>query len=102
MENSTILLFAAHEVLTSHVALDHLFGHLKALGGVAAFGAKLTAQPLGWLTNPFFRVISKAWLPHSPPIDTQPWRLLDVHLEQIRIEAYMGGVMYIVSGRKAA
>jgi demethylmenaquinone methyltransferase/2-methoxy-6-polyprenyl-1,4-benzoquinol methylase len=101
-EFDALLLFAAHEILTSPGALDHLFGHLKAQGGVAAFGAKLTAPPLGCLANPFFRFISKMWLPLSPPIDTQPWRLLVTRLGQIRIEPRLGGVMYIVSGRKAA
>lgn len=99
-EFDALLLFAAHEVLTSVVALDHLFSRLKTNGGVAAFGAKLTAPPLGWLANPFFRMISKRWLPLSPPIDTQPWRLLDGRLGHIRIESRLGGIFYIVSGRK--
>ncbi len=97
----SLLLFAAHEVLTSPEALDHLFAHLKAQGGVAAFGAKLTDPPAGWLTNPFFRMISKKWLPLSPPIDTRPWRLLEGRMVQMRVEARMGGVMYLVSGKKA-
>ena len=101
-EFDALLLFAAHEVLTSTVALDHLFSRLKTQAGVAAFGAKLTTHPLGWLANPFFRMISKKWLPISPPIDTQPWRLLDSRLGQIRIESRLGGIFYIVSGRKAA
>jgi ubiquinone/menaquinone biosynthesis C-methylase UbiE len=95
-----LLLFAAHEILTSSVALDNLFAHLKSQGCVAAFGAKLTAPPIGWLTNPFFRMISKRWLPISPPIDTQPWRLLEGRLVQLRVEPRIGGVMYLVSGKK--
>lgn len=97
----SLLLFAAHEVLTSSVALDNLFAHLKTQGGIVAFGAKLTDPPLGWSTNPFFRMISKKWLPLSPPIDTRPWRLLESRLAQMRVEARVGGLMYIVSGQKA-
>jgi protein-L-isoaspartate O-methyltransferase len=37
-----LLLFAAHEVLTSPEALDHLLAHLNTRGRIVAFGAKLT------------------------------------------------------------
>jgi hypothetical protein len=37
-----LLLFAAHEVLTSPEALDHLLLHLKKQGSIVAFGAKLS------------------------------------------------------------
>jgi hypothetical protein len=37
-----LLLFAAHEVLTSPEALDHLLAHLKKGGRIVAFGAKLS------------------------------------------------------------
>ncbi len=95
-----LLLFAAHEVLTSSQALDNLFAHLKPGARVAAFGARLRKPPLGWLTNPFFRLVSKKWLPHSPPIDWQPWRLLLNRCEGVEVEGRVGGVMYLVSGRK--
>lgn len=95
-----LLLFAAHEVLTSNAALDRLFPHLEAGARVVAFGAKLLKPPLGWLSNPFFRQVSKKWLPHSPPIDWQPWRLLLERCEGIQVEQRIGGVMYLVSGRK--
>jgi ubiquinone/menaquinone biosynthesis C-methylase UbiE len=99
-EFDALLLFAAHEILTSSRMLDHLFAHLSEQARVAAFGAKLTPPPLGWLLNPFFRLVSKKWLPNSSPIDTQPWRLLAKRLAHIRVEQRMGGVMYLVSGRK--
>lgn len=95
-----LLLFGAHEILTSARRLDHLLAHLSDGAWVVAFGAKLTPPPLGWLFNPFFHLVSKKWLPNSPPIDTQPWRLLAQRLAQIRVEQRVGGVMYLVSGRK--
>jgi SAM-dependent methyltransferase len=99
-EFDALLLFAAHEILTSTRMLDHLLASLRDGARVAAFGAKLTPPPLGLLFNLFFRLVSKQWLPNSPPIDTQPWRLLTKRLAQIRVEQRMGGVMYLVSGRK--
>ena len=94
-----LLLFAAHEILTSTPMLDHLLAYLRDGARVVAFGAKLTPPPLGWLFNPFFRLVSKQWLPHSPPIDTQPWRLLSGRLAQIRVEQRLGGLLYLVSGK---
>lgn len=99
-EFDALLLFAAHEILTSTRMLDHLFASLRDGARVAAFGAKLTPPPLGWLFNPFFRLVSRKWLANSPPINTQPWRLLAQRLAEIRVEQRLGGVMYLVSGRK--
>lgn len=93
-----LLLFAAHEISTSPAMLDHLLPCLKDGARVAAFGAKLTPPPLGWITNPFFRMISKRWLPGSIPIDTRPWQTLADRLDQVQIETRMGGAMYLVSG----
>jgi hypothetical protein len=77
-----------------------LFDHLKDGARVATFGAKLTSPPLGWLFNPFFRLVSKKWLPGSTPIDTQPWRLLSKYLTHMTVEQRAGGAMYLVYGRK--
>lgn len=99
-EFDAILLFAAHEILTSASTLDHLLIHLKKDGRVAAFGAKLAPPPLGWFTNLFFRLVSRKWLPNSSPIDSHPWYLLSERLSQIRVEQCLGGVMYLVSGSK--
>lgn len=99
-EFDALLLFAAHEILTSPAMLDHLFAHLKDGARAAAFGAKLAPPPLGWLVNPFFRRISRKWLPHSTPIDTQPWRLLSARLSQVKVEQRLGGAMYLVSGQR--
>lgn len=99
-EFDALLLFAAHEILTSSRMLDRLFAHLRDGARVAAFGAKLASPPLGWLLNPFFHLVSKKWLPNSTPIDAQPWRLLSERLTQIRVEQRIGGVMYLVSGQK--
>lgn len=73
-----LLLFAAHEIITSPEMLDHLLPCLKDGARVVAFGARLAPLPLGWFTNPFFRMISKKWHPtrsrsiHSPGASWQP------------------------------
>lgn len=101
-EFDALLLFAAHEILTSTRMLDHLFDYLKDEAQVAAFGAKLTPPPLGWFFNPLFCLMSKKWLPHSSPIDTKPWRFLSERLTHIKVEPRLGGLMYLVSGRNNA
>jgi ubiquinone/menaquinone biosynthesis C-methylase UbiE len=93
-----LLLFAAHEISTSPEMLAHLLASLKAGGRVVAFSTRLTAPLLGWFTNPFFRMISKKWLPGSTPIDPQPWRTLAAQLDQVQVEMRLGGAMYLVSG----
>lgn len=94
-----LLIFAAHEVLTSPQALDNLFPHLKEGARVVTFGAKLTSNRLGWITNPLFRLASKKWLPFSVSIDSQPWRLLAERTPHILVEERAGGAMYLAWGR---
>lgn len=94
-----LLLFAAHEILTSAQALDHLFSHLKQGARVVTFGAKLTTNRLGWIVNPLFRLASKKWLPFSVPIDDQPWRLLAKRIPELQVDERVGGAMYLAWGR---
>lgn len=93
-----LLLFAAHEIITSPEMLNHLLPYLKEGARVVGFGARLAPPPMGWFTNPFFRIISKKWLPGSIPIDREPWRILSARLEQVKVETRMGGAMYLMSG----
>ena len=48
---------AAHEVLTSPEALDHLLAHLKKEGRIVAFGAKLSNSRRGRLGNLLIRLL---------------------------------------------
>lgn len=96
-----LLLFATQEILTSSEALDCLLPYLKDRARVVAFGARQVRPPLGWLFNPLFRLASEKWLPNAAPIDTQPWRLLMDRLTEIRVGLRLGGLVYLVWGRKA-
>ena len=73
-----LLLFAAHEVLTSPEALDHLLAHLKKEGRIVAFGAKLSNSRRGRLGNLLIRLLTQTLLPaSSAPADARPWRFLE-------------------------
>jgi SAM-dependent methyltransferase len=94
-----LLLFAAHEVLTSPEALDHLLLHLKKQGSIVAFGAKLSNSRRGRLVNPLLRLLTQTLLPtSSAPVDAHPWRFLDDRTGKLQIEERMAGLLYLVWG----
>jgi demethylmenaquinone methyltransferase/2-methoxy-6-polyprenyl-1,4-benzoquinol methylase len=94
-----LLLFAAHEVLTSPEALDHLLAHLKKGGRIVAFGAKLSNSRPGRLLNPPLRLLTQALLPaSSAPVDAHPWRLLEDRIGKLHMEERMAGLLYLVWG----
>jgi ubiquinone/menaquinone biosynthesis C-methylase UbiE len=92
-----LLLFAAHEVLTSQAALDHLLAYLKDQGGIVAFGAKLSSGSLARLLNPLVRLFTRALLPvSSAPLDERPWRLLEERTGKLHTQERIGGFIYLV------
>jgi ubiquinone/menaquinone biosynthesis C-methylase UbiE len=95
-----LLLFAAHEVLTSPQALDHVLAHLKKGGRIVAFGAKLSNSRRGRLLNPLFRLLTQTLLPaSSAPVDAHPWRFLEDRTGKLHMEERMAGLLYLVWGR---
>lgn len=94
-----LLPFAAHEVLTSPVALDHVLSHLKKGARIVAFGAKLSYSRRGRLLNPLLRLLTQTLLPaSSAAVDARPWRLLEDRTGMLHIEERMAGLLYLVSG----
>jgi SAM-dependent methyltransferase len=94
-----LLLFAAHEVLTSPEALDHLLAHLNTRGRIVAFGAKLTDSRRGRLLNPLLRLLAQTLLPaSSAPVDARPWRFLEDRTGKLHIEERLAGLLYLVWG----
>ena len=94
-----LLLFAAHEVLTSPQALDHLLAHLNKGGRIVAFGAKLSKSRRGRLLNPLLRLLTQTLLPaSSAPVDARPWRFLEDRTGKLHIEERMAGLLYQVWG----
>lgn len=94
-----LLLFAAHEMLTSRAALDHLLSHLKDQGAIVAFGAKLHSGSLGRLLNPLLRRFTRALLPlSSAPLEERPWQLLEERTGTLHTQELIGGFFYLVWG----
>jgi hypothetical protein len=94
-----LLLFAAHEVLTSPEALDHVLPHLKEGARIAAFGARLSYSRRGRLLNPLVGLLTQTLLPaSSAAVDARPWRLLEDRAGKLHIEEPMAGLLYLVSG----
>jgi hypothetical protein len=94
-----LLLFAAHEVLTSPEAMDHLLSHLKKQGRIVAFGAKLSNSRRARLGNPLLRLLTQTLLPAaSAPVDARPWRFLEDRAGKLDMEERMAGLLYLVWG----
>ena len=94
-----LLLFAAHEVLTSPDALDHLLAHLNKGDRIVAFGAKLSNSRRGRLLNPLLRLLTQTLLPaSSAPVDARPWRFLEDRIGKLHVEERMAGLLYLVWG----
>jgi SAM-dependent methyltransferase len=94
-----LLLFAAHEVLTSPEALDHLLAHLDKGSRIVAFGAKLSNSRRGRLLNPLLRLLTQSLLPaSSAPVDARPWRFLEDRTGKLHMEERMAGLLYLVWG----
>lgn len=92
-----LLMFAAHEVLTSPQALDRLLGSLKDNARIVTLGARQTDSLQGRVLSPLFRLMSKYWLPLSPPIDAKPWSLLEARAGHVVVEQRALGIFYLVS-----
>lgn len=94
-----MLLFAAHEVLTSPEALNHVLPHLKKGARIVAFGAKLSYSRRGRLLNPLVRLLTQTLLPaSSAAVDARPWRLLENRTGKLHMEERMAGLLYLASG----
>jgi hypothetical protein len=97
-----LLLFAAHEVLTSPEALDHLLAHLKKGARIVAFGAKLSNTRRGRRLNPLLRLLTQTLLPaSSAPVDARPWRFLEIRTGKLQIEQRTAGLLCIWPGMRA-
>jgi hypothetical protein len=94
-----LLLFAAHEVLTSPEALDHRLAHLKKEGRIVAFGAKLSNSRQGRLLNPLLRLLTQTLLPAIEcSSGCASWRFLENRTGKLDMEECMAGSLYLVSG----
>ena len=96
------LLMFATDVMLLDDALENLFAHLAGNARVAAFGAKSSRHRLGRILNPVLRMLFKLTFSTTPRPDHEPWRALAKHVENLVIEEYFSGLMFLASGSVTA
>lgn len=95
------LLMFASDVMLLEEALENIFPHLRKNARVVAFGAKPTSNRLGKVWNPLSRMLFKLNFSTTPKPGHDPWRLLAKRVEQLDIEEYFLGTMWLASGSVA-
>ena len=93
-----LLMFAAADVYASEAALENIFPYLRENARVAAFGAKLSSCRLGKILNPFLRMLFNLSFSTTPRPDHEPWRVLAKRVENLDVEEYFLGLMFLTSG----
>lgn len=93
-----LLMFAAPDVYASEKALENIFAHLKDTARVVAFGAKFSNSRFGTIMNPVLRTLYKLSFSTTPSPNYEPWHLLAKRVEEIKIEEYFFGLMFLASG----
>lgn len=93
-----LLMFAAPDVFASAPALRHLASFLKDGARLVAFGPALSDARPGRLLNPLLRGALTALSPSTPGLTYEPWSLLARCTEDLRVERYAGGSMFLASG----
>ena len=94
-----LLMFAAMDVFASEAALVRLGRSLKDGARIAAFGAVLAPSLPGSLLNPLLRVaFTTLSFPTTPQLTREPWLLLARCTDDLKVERYFGGTMFLASG----
>ena len=93
-----LLMFAAADVYASEEALENILPHLRENARVVAFGAKLSSNRLGTILNPFLRMLFNLSFSTTPRPDYEPWRILAKRVENLDVEEYFFGLMFLCSG----
>jgi ubiquinone/menaquinone biosynthesis C-methylase UbiE len=94
-----LLMFAAMDVFASVPALLQMARYLKDDARLAAFGAVLAPSPPGRLLNPLLRAAFRTLsFPATPQLTREPWSLLARCTDDLKVERYFGGTMFLASG----
>src|SRR5262245_11125669 len=88
----------ATDVLLLEEALENIFPHLRESARVVAFGAKMSSNCLGKLWNPVLKMLFKLTFSTTPRPDHEPWRMMAKRVENLDIEEYFMGLMFLASG----
>jgi demethylmenaquinone methyltransferase/2-methoxy-6-polyprenyl-1,4-benzoquinol methylase len=92
------LLMFATDVMLLEEALENIFPHLRENARVVAFGAKKSSNRLGKIWNPVLKMLFKLTFSTTPRPDYEPWRMMAKRVENLDIEEYFMGLMFLASG----
>ena len=92
------LMFAAADVYASESALANILPYLRDRARVTIFGAKLSDGLLSKVLNPFFLLTCRKFSPETPTPDQAPWALLASRLDDLNVEEFFFGSMFLASG----
>lgn len=93
-----LVLFAAPDVYASPQALANLFPYLKDDARIVAFGAKLSHRRVAGVFNLLFRALMKLSFSSTPGLNHQPWCVLENWFDEVHVQEYFFGCMFLASG----
>ena len=97
-----LLMFAAPDVYASDDALGRIFPHLRKGARIVFFGGKRSTRRFGWLLNGLLNLaLRKMSLPTTPGLEMQPWMRVADRLQDLQIQEYFHGWMFLASGTLA-
>jgi SAM-dependent methyltransferase len=93
------LMFGAPDVYGSAVAMKNVAAHLKPGARIVFFGAKASQRRMGWLLNGALRILfSKMSFDTTPSPGREPWSVAALEMDELVIEEYFMGWMFLASG----
>ena len=94
-----IVFFGAPDCYASPRILDNLLPYLSDQGRVAIFGAKLSRRAISKAANAVFsKLFSSATFATTPPLEYEPWQLLEERLGKFEVKQYFGGLFFLACG----
>lgn len=94
-----LLMFAAPDVFASEKALFNILPYLKENSRIVFFGAKISERKYGRILNGLLRnAVRKLSFQTTPDIEIKPWSVIEKHLEDLIIEEFFFGWMFLASG----
>jgi len=91
-------MFAAADVYASPQSLANVCPSLKNEARGVAFGAKLSHRRSGKGLNPLLRLLWKLSFSSTPAVNYEPWAPLKHHSDDLHVEEYFFGCMFLAWG----
>jgi hypothetical protein len=93
-----VLMFAAADLYASSQSLANIFPAVKNEARVVAFGAKLSHRRSGKMLNPLLRLLWKLSFSSTPAVNYEPWAPLKHRSDDLHVEEYFFGCMFLAWG----